>query len=181
MGKGGKHDRHTQIARPVCTLFGCTPLKPSPVQPGRSRSWLILVAAGLAAVISWSVQQSPFEAPERDLPSSPRAERAPSPVAAELPAVRAKGSLVQLFGTDDYPAEALRREEQGTVAFMLAINRHGRVRRCTIVTGSGSEALDRRTCRILKRRARFEPARDARGGRVADTTTCRIRWELPDD
>jgi protein TonB len=94
--------------------------------------------------------------------------------------VRAKGGLGSLFEGDDYPAEALRRGEQGTVAFLLTINRHGRVRRCSNATSSGSAALDRRTCRILKHRARFEPARDARGRRASDTMTGRIRWELPE-
>jgi protein TonB len=152
----------------------------SPVQPGRSRSWLIFFVAGIAALGSWSLQQQPFETPERETASSIATDRAP-PVPANPPAVRAKGVLASLFRSDDYPAEALRRDEQGTVAFMLNINRHGRVRRCTIATSSGSAALDRRTCRILKRRARFEPARDARGRRVPDTMAGRIRWELPDN
>jgi protein TonB len=150
----------------------------SPVQPGRSRSWLIFLIAGIAALASWSLQQRSFEAPEREATPPITTDRADR-VAAVPPAVRATASLPGLFSTDDYPAEALRRDEQGTVAFQLAINRHGRVRRCTIATSSGSEALDRRTCRILKRRAHYEPARDARGRRVADTATGRIRWELP--
>jgi protein TonB len=77
--------------------------------------------------------------------------------------------------------DAIRRDEQGTVAFRLLINRRGRVSECQIVSSSGSNALDGATCRILEDRARFEPARDADGKRIADETTGRIRWMLPDE
>jgi TonB family protein len=94
---------------------------------------------------------------------------------------RAKANLPALFSTDDYPVDAIRRDEQGTVAFRLLINRRGRVSECQIVSSSGSNALDGATCRILEDRARFEPARDADGKRIADETTGRIRWMLPDE
>lgn len=94
---------------------------------------------------------------------------------------QAKANLLQLFSTDDYPVEAIRREEQGTAAFQLSINRRGYVSDCRIVSSSGSDALDRATCGILESRARFDPARNAQGKRVADHYSGRIRWELPDE
>jgi protein TonB len=93
---------------------------------------------------------------------------------------RAKADLLQLFSTDDYPMVAIRRDEEGTVAYRLSISRRGHVTECEVVSSSGSDALDRATCEILEGRARFEPARDAQGKRVTDEYTGRIRWELPD-
>ena len=140
----------------------------SPVQRGRDRPWLILVGAGAAAVAAWTWQQDDGVDPP------PRIER------DTAVAQRASGSLPGLFSTDDYPQAALRNDEQGTVAFTLSINRRGRVDRCDIATSSGSAALDRATCRVLVRRGRFTPARDAGGRRVADTMSGRIRWQLPE-
>jgi protein TonB len=90
----------------------------------------------------------------------------------------ARGNLTALFSADDYPAEALAREEQGTVAVQLAIDERGRAMRCEVTVSSGSEALDSRTCEILSSRARFKPARDESGHPVADTYTQRITWRL---
>lgn len=140
----------------------------SPVQPGRDRPWLILVGAGAAAIAAWTWQQDDIVGPP------PKVER------DAAVAQRASGSLPGLFSTDDYPQAALRREEQGTVAFTLSINRRGRVDECVIATSSGSAALDSATCRVLQRRGRFTPARDASGKRVADTMSGRIRWQLPE-
>jgi TonB family protein len=94
---------------------------------------------------------------------------------------RAKANLAILFSTDDYPTAAIRKEEQGTVAFKLSISRRGTVTECQIANSSGSDALDGATCDILESRAKFEPARDALGKRVADEYSGRIRWELPEE
>jgi TonB family protein len=94
---------------------------------------------------------------------------------------RAQGDLMAIFSTDDYPSSAIRREEQGTVAYRLQIDRRGRVGECRIIQSSGSEALDRATCDILSSRARFNPARNSEGQRVEDEYSGRIRWELPEE
>ncbi len=98
------------------------------------------------------------------------------------PPSRARSStanLVSLFSTDDYPQEALRLGEQGTVAVRLLVTNAGRVGKCEVVTSSGSQILDRATCNILSQRARFAPARDEKGQPTTDYYTQRIRWELP--
>jgi protein TonB len=89
--------------------------------------------------------------------------------------------LPGLFSTDDYPQSAIRNEEQGTTAVRLTIGPDGRVSDCSITSSSGSSALDSATCNILKRRARFTPAKDQAGNPVSDTFPQRIRWELPED
>ena len=94
-------------------------------------------------------------------------------------ATRVKANLVSLFSTDDYPPEAWRNGEQGTVGVRLTVDATGKVADCVVLLSSGSPALDVQTCRILWSRAQFVPARDAKGNAVQDTYTQRIRWELP--
>ena len=142
----------------------------SPVRPGTDRPWLILVGAGLAALIAWTVQQDYFTAPALS-PEAP----------GSAPTARARANLPSLFSTDDYPAAALRRNEGGTVGFTVSVNRRGKVDRCVVTSSSGSESLDGATCGIIQRRARFEPARDANGQAVADKISSRTRWQLADD
>jgi TonB family protein len=79
----------------------------------------------------------------------------------------------------DYPPAALRHNEQGVVAFELQIDAAGRVALCTVTHSSGSVVLDARTCALIQERARFEPARDARGNAVAGSFRQRIGWQLP--
>lgn len=92
---------------------------------------------------------------------------------------QARGSLPALFSVADYPAAALRAGEQGRTAYRLDIGANGRVTGCTITKTSGSAALDNTTCRILRSRARFVPARDAEGKATVDTFEAATEWRLP--
>lgn len=86
-----------------------------------------------------------------------------------------------LLSDEDYPAAALRSEEQGRVGYRLAIGADGRVSGCTITGSSGSAALDAATCRIMRSRARFTPARDSRGNPAADAREGWIDWVMQQD
>ncbi len=88
--------------------------------------------------------------------------------------------LPGLVTADDYPREALVKNEEGSVSYQLAIDAEGKVAGCTITGSSGSVALDSVTCRIMQQRARFHPARDAAGLPVAGEVTQRIHWRLTD-
>jgi len=88
------------------------------------------------------------------------------------------GPLLSLLSADDYPASALRAEEQGTVFFTLEVGPDGRVARCTVTSSSGSAALDSATCRMMTARARFRPALDRRNRPVAGTFRSRITWRI---
>lgn len=131
---------------------------------------LILVSALAAIMLDWSFKRNDPIAP------NPPVDDHHGPAMT-----RASANLPALFSTDDYPQAALRRNEQGVVAFTLSIDRRGRVGQCIIASSSGSATLDQATCDILQRRARFVPARDANGSAVADLTSGRIRWQLPDE
>ena len=112
---------------------------------------------------------------------APPAPPAPPPPPRVSQAAKARGNLPSLFSTDDYPQSALRNEESGTTAVRLTVGPDGRVSDCQITASSGSSTLDNTTCSILRRRARFTPAKDQNGNPTSDTTTTRIRWEIPQD
>lgn len=92
---------------------------------------------------------------------------------------QARANLASYVTADDYPAAALRNGEQGRVAFALEISPKGRVTDCTIRESSGSAALDSTTCRIMRVRARYTPARDGGGRAIASREQAAVTWVLP--
>ncbi|HEX5181869.1 MAG TPA: TonB family protein [Allosphingosinicella sp.] len=93
---------------------------------------------------------------------------------------RAHANLGSYVSDIDYPDSARRNDEQGTTRFRLAVGIDGRVTGCTVVGSSGSSALDSATCRLMKNRARFTPARDSNGNATTDNVASAIRWVLPE-
>ena len=87
--------------------------------------------------------------------------------------------LASYISSADYPAEAIRRGEQGDVGVTIQVSPQGRVATCTVTRSSGSAILDATTCRLLTPRVRFIPARDAAGRPTTDIVVGRIRWMLP--
>ena len=112
-------------------------------------------------------------------PAPPAPPPPPKPVISQ--AAKARGSLPGLFSTDDYPQDAIRNEDQGTTAVSLTIGTDGRVSGCNVTSSSGSSSLDNATCRIIRSRARYTPAKDQAGHPIAGTDSARIRWVLPED
>lgn len=110
-------------------------------------------------------------------PASGTATRAPAALATRaIP----RASLATWVGNTEYPAAALRAREEGATTVKLAINSVGEVAACEVARTSGSSALDEETCRIFKRRGRYNPARDTGGAPVESTEHTTIRWKLPD-
>ena len=118
--------------------------------------------------------------PQRPPPviAAPQPPPPPPPPRVVQKAQSMKGSLQGLISGDDYPAAAMRNEEQGTVSIRLTIGSDGRVSGCDIASSSGSSSLDSATCNIIRRRARFTPARDSNGQPTSDSMTQRITWRL---
>lgn len=85
------------------------------------------------------------------------------------------------IGLDDYPAKALRLEEEGSVSVEFLAAANGRVEDVRVTSSSGSPTLDEATCRLIERRFRYEPARDASGQPVPQRVAQTVRWELQDD
>ena len=78
----------------------------------------------------------------------------------------------------DYPREAIAGQIQGTLVTRYGIGANGRVDSCTIVSSSGSALLDTTTCRLVRQRFRYSPARDAAGRKVPDVLTEDHAWVM---
>lgn len=102
-------------------------------------------------------------------------------VLPDEPPVDRRSALMTYFSADDYPAASLRANEQGQVAFIAYVAPSGRVSECRLTQSSGSPWLDAATCRIVRARTRFLPARDAAGNAVPGTWSGRISWRLPSE
>jgi protein TonB len=68
----------------------------------------------------------------------------------------------------DYPGHLKRAGIGGEVQVRISIGTDGRVGECSIVKSSGNFELDDTSCRLIRSRYRFEPARDAQGRPVPD-------------
>jgi len=132
------------------------------------RCWAYIVADDKA--------QARERARWQDIPEDPFAS--PSSTPQRKGGAKPMGALSLLVSSDDYPASALAKRDQGEVKFRLTVGPDGRVTNCTIVQSSGSVALDSATCNVMRRRARFTPARDGAGNPIPDTYDSFIRWKL---
>ncbi len=102
----------------------------------------------------------------------------PTPTVAAVgprPANNAAGWIT----TDDYPRRDLMRGNEGTVRYRLVVASNGRVETCEVTQGSGHSGLDAETCRLLSRRARFDPATDTSGTEVVGTFSGVVTWQIP--
>jgi periplasmic protein TonB len=79
----------------------------------------------------------------------------------------------------DYPQRALQARAEGRVGVSLEIGADGRVTGCTVEKSSGYAVLDTSTCRLLRSRARFNPARDSAGAPVPGRYAYERDWKLP--
>jgi len=149
----------------------------SPVQPGRSSAPFLLLPV-FAALSLWGLQQCSIQIPWPKAHSAANEPTREQSTATEFPA-RARGDVRGIFSDDDYPADAQRAGQEGTVQAKLDIDTSGRVARCTIIRSSGHASLDASTCKILLRRARFVPAQDRNGKATSDTyVTPPVTWRL---
>lgn len=82
--------------------------------------------------------------------------------------------------TGDYRSSWINRELTGVARFRVQVGTDGRVSQCMVVGSSGHAELDRATCDLVTRRARFDPARDGRGDTVSGSYSSAVSWRLPD-
>ena len=118
------------------------------------------------------------------LPPAPVAVPAPPPPPAprfQPVAARPKGNPGNWATTNDYPSRALREEREGTSGFRLVVGPDGKVADCTITRSSGSPDLDEATCANIRRRARFDPAKDGEGNPTTGSYSSSVRWVIPKD
>ena len=123
-------------------------------------------------VISTNVQ--PVTITPTAVPAPPPPPPAPpSPPAVATRAVLRSGGITD----DDYPPSATRNEESGTSIARYTVGTDGRATGCS--ASGASPALDAETCKLIERRFRFKPAKDAAGNAVTEPKTQRVTWRLP--
>src|ERR1043165_2453500 len=71
------------------------------------------------------------------------------------------------YNYTDYPDDAVRADQQGYVTVSFTIGVDGRMTNCKVIRSSGYPILDAVPCKVLPKRARFTPAKDANGAPVA--------------
>lgn len=83
------------------------------------------------------------------------------------------------FSSDDYPASAVVRHQEGKARVLLATDKNGRVITCQVVSSSEIDALDDASCNILKRRGKYEPGLNKAGKPIPAPVLVTIKWVLP--
>lgn len=81
----------------------------------------------------------------------------------------------------DYPRGAREAGAGGTVTVRYAVETNGRVTGCTVTRSSGNAELDATTCRLIEKRFRYAPARDAAGRPVRSLIVQNHSWEVQRD
>lgn len=89
-----------------------------------------------------------------------------------------QGSLRGLIRSDDYPSSLVEWGVQGTVGFRLRVEPDGSISECSITESSGSPALDKHTCKLITKRARYGPAIGHDGKPIWTFTFGRVSWML---
>jgi len=98
---------------------------------------------------------------------------------APTPTIRLAMPEGPLVEPDDYPPIAIRNGEEGLSVAGVTVNSEGVGTRCWIVTSSGSDALDRASCRAALTSARWRPATNQAGKPVQADLRLPMRWVLP--
>lgn len=124
--------------------------------------------------------EKPVAAKGKSVPALHHFPRLVILVVASLSAAPASAgqSGTNYISYDDYPAQALSEGREGITHFRLVIGADGRVRSCEIARSSGHSDLDAATCRIMRSRARFRPARNDAGQAVESTFEQRMTWSI---
>ncbi|WP_197018425.1 energy transducer TonB [Sphingomonas sp. URHD0057] len=78
-----------------------------------------------------------------------------------------------------YPPGALKRGEQGRVAFRLTIDPVGTISSCDVTESSGFPALDKETCEVMSLYAQVQPVRNQDGRAIRAAQQGFIVWKLP--
>lgn len=100
-------------------------------------------------------------------------------------ATLAQPAAAQVFATDpahwiitqDYPAEALARREDGVVNLSFKIAPDGAATDCKIIYATASKRLRNLSCALVVQRARYRPAHDEAGKPIAGEDRLVVRWQ----
>lgn len=98
---------------------------------------------------------------------------APAVPSAPLPRAPLRSFII----AEDFPG-GLARSAARPVTVVLTVGPEGRATDCLITASSGTTVLDVATCRLLRSRPRFVPARDASGAAVSGELTTTVDWPI---
>lgn len=101
---------------------------------------------------------------------------AQEPVATEIQVSPQLLNGEEVVKAGDYPTGPLRRDEYGIVSILLKVSNLGRVTHCDITESSGFAELDATTCRLFRRRAKFDPAKSADSSPIAGEFRSSMSW-----
>ena len=73
----------------------------------------------------------------------------------------------------------MREDREGTTGFRVSYDASGKPTGCDITSSSGHADLDAETCKLVMRRARFDPAKDRAGNPSGGSFSSRIKWVIP--
>lgn len=94
-------------------------------------------------------------------------------------ATPATADVSRLFSGDDYPDEAIYRDQEGSAQFLLLIDERGKVAGCDVIKTTGVPVFEVMGCQVIRERANFKPATDRQGKPVRSTVvTPPILWRL---
>ncbi|HEV2596064.1 MAG TPA: energy transducer TonB [Sphingomicrobium sp.] len=85
------------------------------------------------------------------------------------------------FNANDYPFEAIKKGLQGSVGFEVDVDPDGKPTSCQVTKSSGQQILDQTTCEVVRSRAHFHPALDAKGRPVSGHYSTSAIWRLAGD
>jgi TonB family protein len=143
--------------------------------PDRWR-WLLLLGWGALAfaLLTEIGRHAPARPPAVSTGSAPAVPGAPIGGAPAQPI----GSQEDWVRAGDYPDSAFPRPGTYKVAVNLVIGSEGKVILCTKADDTLARLADP-TCAALRQRARFTPARDAKGKATPSLLLWRITWTVP--
>ena len=147
----------------------------------RAALMIAIAASGGACTLAPASPSSVAQpAPVQEPPPPPRVvEALPRPMVTAWPhPPQTIANLGALIRHEDYPAEAKAARRGGNTAVTLTVGPDGRVTGCTVTASAGFAALDSATCRLLRSRARFRPARDAAGNPTTGSVATVIHWRI---
>ncbi|MFU7527810.1 energy transducer TonB [Qipengyuania sp. ASV99] len=105
----------------------------------------------------------------------------PTPSPSFTPVAAApRGNPGRWITDSDYRTSWINRGYSGVAGFELSVDARGRVSNCTITRSTGHAPLDEATCRLLERRASFDPARNSSGEIVAGRYSSSVSWKIPE-
>ena len=150
----------------------------------------ILLGLAIAFLLALQIPLWINQAQERMAPRESSADAAPEPPPAPHRSVPSrdpskanapvKADAAGAFSADSYPFDAIRKGEQGRTLAWISVDASGTPTACRIESSSGSDSLDRATCRIALQRMHFDPARDGKGNAIAGGIGLPVKWVLPE-